>query len=135
MLQQSTGDKPELHHKLLVRFRANLPDAVADIQQAYAWKSNEQLVEYTHKLKSSARSLGALALASACEDLERAAKNANWAEIDECIPYFKQLAGDVIHFLEDYLADLPVETEVESEPELMNFYAAERGQLTDPANS
>ncbi|MDJ0776680.1 MAG: EAL domain-containing protein [Gammaproteobacteria bacterium] len=118
VLQQSTGAKPELHQNLLLRFHHGLPNAMADIQQAYAWKSDEQLVEYTHKLKSSARSLGALALASACEDLEQAAKNADWAEIDECVPFFRQLAGDVTHFLEDYLADAPQQDAGEAGAEL-----------------
>ena len=81
VLVQSTGDKPELHQDLLKSYRDELDDQLSNIQQAFAWKNNEQIAEYTHKLKSSSRSLGAMALAMICQRLESKASEAAWDDI------------------------------------------------------
>ncbi len=107
VLAQSTGQKPELHHRLLRSFAEALPDAMDDLQQAFAWKSDEQIVEYTHKLKSSSRSMGALRLAQACEQLERAARAADWERIDEIFPRIKPLADHVGRYIETLLDEAP----------------------------
>ena len=107
VLKQSTGDKPDLHQRLLKTFQQTLPDAISDIDQAFSWKSDEQIAEHTHKLKSSSRSLGALALAQACEKLEAAARQSDWGKIEALVPQLKGLAQEVEHYLESYLGDAP----------------------------
>ncbi len=114
VLAQSTGNKPELHNRLLRTFAESLPDAMDGLQQAFAWKSDEQLVEYTHKLKSSARSMGALRLAKACEQLERAARDADWERIDGIFPRVKPLANLAAKYIATLL-DESVDAELDAE--------------------
>ncbi len=114
VLAQSTGNKPELHNRLLRSFADALPAAMEELQQAFAWKSDEQIVEYTHKLKSSSRSMGALALGQACEQLERAAREANWERIEDIFPRLKPLASLARKYIETLL-DESVDVAVASE--------------------
>ena len=105
VLEQSTGKKPELHLRLLRTFLEALPDAMADIEQAYAWKSHEQIAEHTHKLKSSSRSMGAVRLGDVCESLERVSRDADWDEIERLVPQLKRLAAHVDVFIDNYLRE------------------------------
>ncbi|MDH3389603.1 MAG: response regulator, partial [Gammaproteobacteria bacterium] len=86
VLAQSTGDKPELHRKLLGAYHEALSGEADNIQQAFAWKNNEQVAEYAHKLKSSSRSLGVMAMATICQQLESAANDADWERIESLMP-------------------------------------------------
>ena len=105
VLVQATGDKPELHYRLLQTFNQALPGAMADIERAFAWKSHEQIAEHTHKLKSSSRSMGAIELGAVCEKLEQASRAADWDEIDRQVPQLKRLAAHADVFIENYLSD------------------------------
>ena len=107
VLRQSTGDKPDLHRRLLTSYQKALPDAMEDIQQAFAWKSDEQIAEHTHKLKSSSSSLGAMKLAQVCEQLEQSARAAVWDEIDVLVPQLRKQAELVSDFLDEQLGDAP----------------------------
>lgn len=78
VLTQSTGDKPDLHRHLMKSYVEALEGEIDNIQQAFSWKNAEQISEYTHKLKSSSRSLGAMTMANICQQLETAATAADW---------------------------------------------------------
>ena len=103
VLVQSTGDKPELHRHLLGCYRDALEDELDNIQQAFAWKNNEQLAEYTHKLKSSSRSLGAMDMAQVCQRLESKAIDASWEDIENLMPEIQQHADEVRDFIDRFL--------------------------------
>ena len=105
VLTQSTGDKPELHQHLLRSYREALDDELDNIQQAFAWKNNEQIAEYTHKLKSSSRSLGAMAMAQICEQLEAKANEADWNEIENLMPPLQHCAAEVADYIGSFLGD------------------------------
>ena len=105
VLTQSTGDKPELHRDLLNAYREALQDELDNIQQAFAWKNSEQLAEYTHKLKSSSRSLGAMGMAKICQQLEEAASAANWNDIEKQMPRLQQTAGQVAEYIGTFFGD------------------------------
>ncbi|MEM7565468.1 MAG: response regulator, partial [Pseudomonadota bacterium] len=105
VLTQSIGDKPEMHTRLLVAFHQSLPESIEDIEQSYAWKRHEAIADHTHKLKSSSRSLGAIPLATQCETLEQAARNAEWNKIERLMPQLKIESDEVMRFLQDYLKD------------------------------
>jgi len=128
VLTQSTGDKPELHRHLLQSYWQALDDEVDNVQQAFAWKNHEQIAEYTHKLKSSSRSLGAMIMANICEQLETAANEANWRELELLMPQLhrdtKETSAYIFNLLDDgerqqaptiaeqeFLAELPDEDE------------------------
>jgi EAL domain-containing protein (putative c-di-GMP-specific phosphodiesterase class I)/signal transduction histidine kinase/DNA-binding response OmpR family regulator/HPt (histidine-containing phosphotransfer) domain-containing protein len=105
VLTQSTGDKPELHRHLLNAYREALRDEMDNIQQAFAWKNSEQLAEYTHKLKSSSRSLGAMGMSQICQQLEAAANAADWDDIEKQMPQLQQTAGQVADYIETFFGD------------------------------
>ena len=128
VLTQSTGDKPELHRHLLQSYWQALDNEIDNVQQAFAWKNHEQIAEYTHKLKSSSRSLGAMTMANICQQLETAANEANWGELELLMPQLhrdaKETSAYIANLLEqgdtqqataiaeqEYLAELPDEDE------------------------
>ena len=105
VLTQSTGDKPELHRDLLNAYREALGSELDNIQQAFAWKNNEQLAEYTHKLKSSSRSMGAMGMSQICQQLEAAANAADWNDIERQMPQLQQTASQVAEYIETFFGD------------------------------
>ncbi len=86
VLQQSVGNKPETHHKLLNSFVESLPETVGSIEDAFAWRNHEKLADAAHKLKSSARSMGAIELGSQCQILELAGREKRWSDIESAMP-------------------------------------------------
>jgi EAL domain-containing protein (putative c-di-GMP-specific phosphodiesterase class I)/DNA-binding response OmpR family regulator/HPt (histidine-containing phosphotransfer) domain-containing protein len=120
VLAQSTGDKPDLHRHLLNSYSESLADQIDNIQQAFAWKNNEQIVEYTHKLKSSSRSLGAMIMANICEQLETAANAANWDELEMLMPQLRRDSDEVAQLIQNYLDEAEVADEpAAAEPEFV----------------
>ncbi len=122
VLAESTGDKPELHRQLLTSYRAALGDETDNMQQAFAWKNNEQLVEYAHKLKSSSRSLGVMGMAKICQQLESAASDADWEQLEALMPpmqrELQQVDDYIARFLDADTAALEISAaDAQSEPE------------------
>ena len=105
VLKQSTGDKPDLHQHLLKSYHDALDAELDNIEQAFAWKNNGQISEFSHKLKSSSRSLGAMAMAEVCEQLEVKANEADWDEIEKLMPRLQQSAIEVTDFIKNFLGD------------------------------
>jgi len=105
VLRQATGEKPQLHEQLLRSYRDELDGELDNIQQAFAWKNNEQLAEYTHKLKSSSRSLGAVFVAGACQQLESVARSADWGDIENLMPRLLYEAERANEFIREYLGE------------------------------
>ncbi|NCF37572.1 MAG: EAL domain-containing protein [Gammaproteobacteria bacterium] len=120
VLAQSTGDKPDLHRHLLESYHESLDAEIDNIQQAFAWKNSEQIAEYTHKLKSSSRSLGAMIMANICEQLETAANASKWDEIEMLMPQLHRYSADAARFIENYLDETSVNEETTAdEPEFV----------------
>ena len=115
VLTQSTGDKPDLHRHLLRSYREALGNELDNIQQAFAWKNSEQIAEYTHKLKSSSRSLGAMAMAQVCQHLEAKANEADWDIIEKLMPALQRYAAEVTDYIDIFIGD-SVESAKESAP-------------------
>ena len=115
VLTQSTGDKPELHRNLLKSFAETLDDDLDNIQQAFAWKNSEQVGEYCHKLKSSSRSLGVTGMADICEQLEVAAKQAAWKQLEKLMPVLEKIATEARVSLTAYAGEA-IETLAEASP-------------------
>jgi EAL domain-containing protein (putative c-di-GMP-specific phosphodiesterase class I)/signal transduction histidine kinase/DNA-binding response OmpR family regulator len=107
VLMQSTGDKPDLHRHLLQSYRDALAQELDHLQQAFAWKNSEQIVEYSHKLKSSSRSLGVTGMAQVCEALEAAAKKQSWPDLEVLVPNLQQNAARTLTSIEAYLQRQP----------------------------
>jgi len=105
VLEKSTGNKPELHRRLLKAYEQALGTELDNIQQAFAWKNSEQIAAYTHKLKSSSRSLGAMNMAQACQLLESAANAEIWEDIESILPRLQQNAAQASEFIINLLGE------------------------------
>ena len=85
-LRRTFGDDPTAFKEILMEFvppaRANL----AEIQAARARRSTAGVKAAAHKLKSSARAVGAHALADLCVGLEAAGERGDWLVIDREAP-------------------------------------------------
>lgn len=75
------GDNPVMHRKLIDSFLEEAHKAVVQISLANEAHDSDTLTSVSHKLKSSARIVGAIQFANACEALECAGRNATWGEI------------------------------------------------------
>ena len=118
VLTQSTGNNPDLHRRLLKSYHEALEGELENIQQAFAWKNSEQIAEYTHKLKSSSRSLGAMSMAQTCQQLESRATDASWDQIESMMPRLREHATEASEFIEKFLGESVIESEaVVLEPE------------------
>ena len=121
VLAQSTGDKPDLHRSLLQSYGDALEDELGSIQQAFAWKNSEQIVDYSHKLKSSSSSLGITALAEVCEQLESGATQQIWPDLEQLMPQLRKHGDAALRSIQAYLQrnqELPQLAVDEEDPDL-----------------
>ena len=115
VLKHSIGDKPEVQRRLLRSYMEALDQEQDHVQQAFAWKNCEQIIDYCHRLKSSSRSLGIIAVAQACEQLEAAAKRSAWTQLEKLMPTLRQQVDAARRAIAEILArqdDVPPATQV-----------------------
>jgi PAS domain S-box-containing protein len=74
VLAALVGDDPETIREFLLDFRASAATIAAELQAAVAAGDAARAGALAHKLKSSARSVGALALGGLCGEMEAAGK-------------------------------------------------------------
>jgi CheY-like chemotaxis protein len=72
-LHEFVGDNHDMHRRLLTKFLINAKGQMATMQAAAKTSDLTQLGNTAHTLKSSARTVGALALGELCQALETAA--------------------------------------------------------------
>jgi signal transduction histidine kinase/CheY-like chemotaxis protein/HPt (histidine-containing phosphotransfer) domain-containing protein len=101
-LTRSFGDDPETIREILASFVEPTTAILKDLEQAHHARAAAEIVSAAHKLKSSARTIGAEALAERCAALESAGKAGDWSEIDRGMPHLRELAAEVMRFIEDY---------------------------------
>lgn len=94
------GDDPETFREILLEFIEPSNDIVDEIEQAFAAQDSNAVGAAAHKLKSSSRSVGAFALADACERLEKAGKGGNWPTINDLVPQIRALMEPVQRHIE-----------------------------------
>jgi two-component system sensor histidine kinase/response regulator len=81
VLAQMVGDSPESIHKFAHMFLETAKAGVEEMQEAYLHEDTLTISALGHKLKSSARSVGAHGFAEICNALEDAGKQENLADI------------------------------------------------------
>jgi two-component system sensor histidine kinase/response regulator len=96
------GDDDATFKEILVSFIAPSQGIIGEIKNAHDAQDAQGVKEAAHKLKSSARSVGAHGLADLCAELETAGKNADWAVINSQAPKAVALMFEV----EKYIAAL-----------------------------
>ncbi|HKK42089.1 MAG TPA: Hpt domain-containing protein [Bacteroidales bacterium] len=68
---------------------------IEEIVNAHHDKSLDKLEMASHKLKSSARSIGAYLLGDTCEQIEHASKHNDWTTIDELVPQLDSMMANI----------------------------------------
>lgn len=78
-------------------------EIVTELKAGYARQSAEAVKQAAHKLKSSARSVGANALADLCLELETAGRDNDLARIGVHIPALDKIMADTTSYIEKLL--------------------------------
>lgn len=94
-LKNVFGDDTEICREILNEFVQPTLNIIDEIKSAHKTQSAEGIVEAAHKLKSSARSVGANLLADLCTTLETAGESKDWQTIDESTPQLEKLMKEV----------------------------------------
>ncbi|MGE0255348.1 MAG: PAS domain S-box protein [Alphaproteobacteria bacterium] len=98
-LRETFGDDDETFREILQDFVAPAMANLDEIRQALEKRSADGIRFAAHKLKSSARSVGAHPLADACLSLETAGKESDWTTIDAVSPRLDGLMSDVVAYI------------------------------------
>ncbi len=95
------GDDADTIYEILKDFVDPATDNVQEIEAAYTKRSAEGVQAAAHKLKSSARAVGANALADVCSVLEQAGKENKRQDIEREVPKLAGKLGDVLAYIKD----------------------------------
>jgi signal transduction histidine kinase/CheY-like chemotaxis protein/HPt (histidine-containing phosphotransfer) domain-containing protein len=98
-LKSMFGDDPEMFKEILNDFVPPSHQIIKDIQNGWKARSAEAVKQAAHKLKSSARSIGAMELADICQSLETAGKEEDWEMINNNVPKLDQLMKEIEGFI------------------------------------
>jgi len=102
VLAALVGDDPAVIREFLLDFRASATSIAAELSIACTAGQSAQVTGLAHKLKSSARSVGALALGERCAELEAAGKAGQVAALSD--PWQRFAAEMAV--VEEYLDSL-----------------------------
>lgn len=100
VLIQLVGDSEGLVESFLSEYRQSAESAAVKIAEAYEGGQWKQVGELAHALKSSSRSVGALALGEICAELELAGKNDDESQIHNSMVGFTQSLHAVMESIE-----------------------------------
>ena len=98
-LKDIFGDDPETFKEILVDFVQPSQIIIKEIQAGWKEQSAEAVNQAAHKLKSSARSVGATELADVCQSIETAGKEEDWGTIDSGVPNLDKLMEAVENYI------------------------------------
>jgi len=93
------GDDPVMFKEILTDFIQPSRDIIEEIKTAHQDHSSEGVKQAAHKLKSSARSVGANDLADLCQALETAGKGDDWDSIENNVPSVDSLMKAVENYI------------------------------------
>ena len=95
------GDNPELFKEILNDFIVPTWNIINEIKTGWENHSAEEIEMSAHKLKSSAKSVGANELGEICEILEIAGKKEDWETIEQLVPRLDAVMNDVEHYIKN----------------------------------
>ncbi len=102
VLKALIGDDEAAIREFLHDFRLSAAKIAAELRTACASGQAATAGALAHKLKSSSRSVGAMALGELCAGMEQAGKAGNNKALAALLPKFEQELASVAHFLEGY---------------------------------
>ncbi len=100
MLTKLMGDNPQKHQQMLKKFLIQAENIKNDLELAFTEKNMQQLSFLGHKLKSSARTVGANQLADVCYALEVAGKSEQWEQLESDFSLFLEEFSQLKHYIE-----------------------------------
>jgi HPt (histidine-containing phosphotransfer) domain-containing protein len=100
VLKALIGDDEAMIREFLHDFRLSAAKIGVELRTACATGQVTAAGAHAHKLKSSARSVGALALGELCAEMEKAGKSGDTAALAVWLPKFEQELVGVERFLE-----------------------------------
>ncbi|MEI6336317.1 MAG: response regulator [Methylococcaceae bacterium] len=106
VLKEQVGDDPAFICEFLHNFRGTALKIGVEIEVAIREVRTNEAVAAAHKLKSSARSVGALRLGQLCEYIEQAGKASDNAMLAAALPRFKEELAAVETYLFAWPRDL-----------------------------
>jgi len=95
------GDDNATFKEILVGFVEPSQAIILDIMTALEGRSAEDVKDAAHKLKSSARSIGADGLADICATLEAAGKSSDWIKIETLAPQAREQMVEVVKYIRE----------------------------------
>ncbi|MDO8466495.1 MAG: Hpt domain-containing protein, partial [Gallionella sp.] len=102
VLKALIGDDEATIREFLHDFRLSAAKIAAELRTACAAGETAAAGALAHKLKSSSRSVGALALGELCAAMEKAGKAGNTEALAALLPQFERELASVESFLEEY---------------------------------
>lgn len=102
MLKRLVGNNKDLHRRLLNKFIETAPETITAINDATINNNTADVCAQAHKLKSSARAIGANRLADLCQDLEQAGRADNLRTIRARVAELDILMHDVRDYADNY---------------------------------
>jgi len=100
VLKQLVGNDAAVIHQFLASFSISADKMAAELRNAWEQGRVDKAGEIAHKLKSSARSVGALALGELCAEMEQAGKAADADGLALLLPKFEQELSAVKQYIE-----------------------------------
>jgi PAS domain S-box-containing protein len=101
ILKQLVGDDAAVIHQFLAAFRSDADKLATELRNACEQGWAKHAGEIAHKLKSSARSVGALALGKICAQMEQAGKASDTDELALLLPKFEKELDAVMQYIEN----------------------------------
>jgi HPt (histidine-containing phosphotransfer) domain-containing protein len=95
VLQGLVGDDPQVLRRFLAGYRAEAERLAQEMRAACDANDIRQVGAIAHKLKSSSRSIGALALGDLCAELENACRGALPEDIERGVMQFEAALQEV----------------------------------------
>ncbi len=105
VLRSLVGDDPQLIREFLQAFRSSAARIAQEVEQAYRAGSAAKTVAAVHKLKSAARSVGAMALGDLCADMEQVGAAGQIDALSLAFEHFKLEMATVDRHLAQILSD------------------------------
>jgi PAS domain S-box-containing protein len=99
-LRASFGEDADTIKLILQKFAVSTPAGIAQIVAAGSARHSDDILFQAHKLKSSARAVGAWPMAAAIQALEAAAKSADWQTIERLCPQLEDMMRHIAAFIE-----------------------------------
>lgn len=104
VLQAMIGDDPDTVLGLLSDYLESVRHLAEELRSVHEAGDIRQVIAITHRLKSSSRVVGALALGDVCAGLEKAGKDGSRSDIDKAMPQFEAALAAVERELTRLLA-------------------------------